>query len=750
LDSVRFFWLIIVVVVSEKRFRLSRSGFPSVLFLVPICVKEVLVEDPIQNAPPAQETSDCIDMMNLGYGFSAAMHDPTLGSSHFEGCFPDVQQMPNPPAYKGHDDSIAVLIGGDYTVVNGAELEGNVVVMGNMHIGSSGLSNLVSVGWGSQIVPNYGGKCVQVGGDLSADRYVDVFFGPGYCDVVYKGNGLNNDKWRHAREVIHDPNLDLSKYANHMENLQKKSEYWSSLPPTNGASTNVHWGRMTLTCSNNNEIQVFHISASTMSTVNDIYVYTQSCLDKTILVNVADAGDITMPAKEFRWTDSSGTVQRGGWENFDHCMNSNILWNFPYASKVTFDGYNEWNGSILVTGDFVFKTIGQSGRTMVLGSVTQDRGGSEFHSFQFNPPIPLPDLDCVDYVTSESQPPIVSTTAISAQSYECVWPEGASGYTLITKDDATTASHSHYTKVAVGGTLTDGAPYQSATVDGKVYYGSLTPGYNINFNKGKQQISSLGDIPLDFSHFEWLATNIEAGSYGSKKVFVIESPKSTCYNLYDFVNGGQPGTGAEYLVVVKSSDPICFTKTNDGRQFGPTVLAPFSKVTLMGDAGYIDGTVIAKSFTTAGGNAGSLQLHGKFYSGSITCPTDIQVSSTQVTSGQGSGPNTTPAPVALPTTPPTKQPVAPPTTPPTKQPVATPQPTAGGGCCSQNWKQCLNNPGWCGNTKSDCDRCGQTWLPSGPQSSTCVARWGDCTSNASGCCSPGRCVKQNNWYSQCL
>ncbi|KAL3923230.1 MAG: hypothetical protein SGILL_001775, partial [Bacillariaceae sp.] len=54
-------------------------------------------EETIQNAPPAQP--DCLDMLNLGYGFSAPMNDPSLGSSYDTDCYPDVHRMPNPPAY---------------------------------------------------------------------------------------------------------------------------------------------------------------------------------------------------------------------------------------------------------------------------------------------------------------------------------------------------------------------------------------------------------------------------------------------------------------------------------------------------------------------------------------------------------------------------------------------------------------------------------------------------------------------------
>jgi len=63
------------------------------------------------------------------------------------------------------------------------------------------------------------------------------------------------------------------------------------------------------------------------------------------------------------------------------------------------------------------------------------------------------------------------------------------------------------------------------------------------------------------------------------------------------------------------------TKTTDGRQFGPSVLAPFSKVTLKNSAGFIDGAVIAKEFTTVAESSlgTALQLHGDIYDGAIEC-----------------------------------------------------------------------------------------------------------------------------------
>ena len=79
----------------------------------------------------------------------------------------------------------------------------------------------------------------------------------------------------------------------------------------------------------------------------------------------------------------------------------------------------------------------------------------------------------------------------------------------------------------------------------------------------------------------------------------------------------------------------------------------------------------------------------------------------------------------------------------------TAAPTGGNGCCSQNYKDC--DATWCGDTKEKCLSCGssgdKTWLPNGPVTG-CIARFGDCTSDVDGCCSPSKCIG-NEWYRQC-
>lgn len=205
-------------------------------------------------------------------------------------------------------------------------------------------------------------------------------------------------------------------------------------------------------------------------------------------------------------------------------------------------------------------------------------------------------------------------------SYECVWP--TEKYSAIVEGDMISGAHSVYKKTVVGGKL-ENPSNSHITMDGKVYYGESRKG-KFNFNKGVEKFDDWETTGVDYNHYEWLAQNMKNSNANGKKVIVKTTGKdgsrNGCYDLYDFRPGGQGYDNGNTLVVFNTDDDICLTKTTDGRQFGPSVLAPFSKVTL-NDAGFIDGAVIAKEFTTVkGSNQGTeLQLHGAMYNGEIEC-----------------------------------------------------------------------------------------------------------------------------------
>jgi hypothetical protein len=176
-------------------------------------------------------------------------------------------------------------------------------------------------------------------------------------------------------------------------------------------------------------------------------------------------------------------------------------------------------------------------------------------------------------------------------------------------------------------------------MNGHVYYGNIVEPSYTNFNAGKTQLSTLpssSSLPIDFGYYEWLATHIVSGTYkNGYQIIIISTPKiGSCYTMYDFVSGSnaQGSNNGKTLIVFTFTNNICITQTYDGRQFGPSVLAPFSEVTLT-NAGYIDGIIIAKRFTTVlGSNIGSeQQLHGNVYCGPIVCTVDPPCSNNTTT-----------------------------------------------------------------------------------------------------------------------
>merc|ERR1712139_719767 len=85
------------------------------------------------------------------------------------------------------------------------------------------------------------------------------------------------------------------------------------------------------------------------------------------------------------------------------------------------------------------------------------------------------------------------------------------------------------------------------------------------------------------------------------------------------------------LVIFNTTEHVILNQGDLGRQFGPSVVAPFSGVTLLDTAGYIDGILVAKWFgghahQSVGSNGGSLQMHGKAYKGPLFCKPSLPAS----------------------------------------------------------------------------------------------------------------------------
>jgi len=369
---------------------------------------------------------DCDSLKNFGFGFSEATGNPHYTKT----CYPHITIL-SPNNLPGRDDSVAVFAGGNFSGVNSAEVEGKVVVLGNLEVKSGGPGNFVSVGVGSHVIPNSGTDCIVVGGNLKADRDVQVFnqVSSMSCDIVYKGSSSTTGRWKTQGLVRNDPTYDLTHYQQMRAVLLKKSKYWKTLPANGNVS--YKYSTTTYTCTDEpDEIQVFNIDAENSDELESItkatsYTFTSNCEDKTILINVQGTGDVAVFAAAMSDFDSKMGFLEGG---FSTCMTQNILWNFPDFTNVDIGagGTSEFHGSLLVSGNLLLSTSGHSGRAMVVGNIIHDSSsGSEFHSYPYNPPTPLPDPDdiCVladgwetsvpDYPTL---PPIPTRSPINSPS----------------------------------------------------------------------------------------------------------------------------------------------------------------------------------------------------------------------------------------------------------------------------------------------------------------------------------------------
>ena len=330
---------------------------------------------------------DCAKLENLGYEFSAA--------TNVDGCYPHITSL-NAAAgpFSQSDDHVAVFVGGDFIERDAAEVEGKVVTLGDLIVESNGAGNFVSVGLGSQIIPTAGTDCIVVGGDLKAYRNVQMYNQASWmtCDIVYKGGKVNKNKWKTNGNIRQDSSLDMSFYEDMKYVFEKKSKYWKTLPST-GTITD-YWGQTQMHCTNSNEIQVFNFLEGDRSLLDQphSFKFGDACEGKTILINVHGGGVVNVNAVDMYYKNQVG-YNAGG---FPTCMTESILWNFPDAQQVVIGNgrTSEFMGTILTVGNMKMTTSGQSGRTIVLGDLVHDStSGSEFHSYQYNPPIALPDPD---------------------------------------------------------------------------------------------------------------------------------------------------------------------------------------------------------------------------------------------------------------------------------------------------------------------------------------------------------------------
>lgn len=214
-------------------------------------------------------------------------------------------------------------------------------------------------------------------------------------------------------------------------------------------------------------------------------------------------------------------------------------------------------------------------------------------------------------------------------------------YTLVVEQDAIVSSRSHHGAIAVGGVLTDGTPDQSATVGGHSFAGTLPPNHEFIFAGGV----TIGPqyFPFSWPAFERLAgvlrPSSEQETSGGVSTDATQAVHVVCrggrYSISDFFANPPIGGGRSVLVVFNTRETVYIERSPSGRSFLGSILAPFSKVVLADDANSVDGFIVAKSFEMSS-SAGSVELYGRCFSGSMACDATVNTASNCATSGGGS------------------------------------------------------------------------------------------------------------------
>lgn len=190
-----------------------------------------------------------------------------------------------------------------------------------------------------------------------------------------------------------------------------------------------------------------------------------------------------------------------------------------------------------------------------------------------------------------------------------VWDD----FALITNGDAVFSGNAIDKGIVIGGTFSrTGSHNIQVNQQSKApsNYAGTFDADNVNYKRGT---SSIFPNWYDWETFQKVAESVT----DSENLYVVQNDEAADYDLYDFGDSNaQSNNNGKTLVVFLGTGDITLVKAS-GRDFGPSILAPFAKVIAGGSLGEVNGFIVADSFEHLGSSGFSIS--GKGYKNEIAC-----------------------------------------------------------------------------------------------------------------------------------
>ncbi|MFF9144099.1 choice-of-anchor A family protein [Streptomyces sp. NPDC014861] len=305
------------------------------------------------------------------------------------------------------DNAVNVFVGGDFLVREAAaEAEGKVVVLGGFdqakRAGVSQVYNVGIAGGGSRVVPDNGTAFLSVGGNITVAAGQSLLTEEGSVTgrTLYAGTATGTVSPAPVKDAA-----AVAPYTALRDELTAASRCYAYVDGASRTATGtaVNKGYETLfTGDGTSALQVFNVDFDLESGPGGQQGIRFEGIpaNATVLVNVL-GGDRTVDT----YIDGLPGLR------------DRLLWNFPDATRVTFEGTAQFAGSVLVGNQASTATItmpGMNGRFFTTGDLTHASepgggGGQEIHNYPFDGDLPSCDEDPTPTPTETTPTPTEPT-----------------------------------------------------------------------------------------------------------------------------------------------------------------------------------------------------------------------------------------------------------------------------------------------------------------------------------------------------